>query len=107
MHTQFKIDPATKLDGRKISPHGVITLPFSARLALGFVKGKAARLDVTLVKDTVQLSAARPDSTTVVRASPRGLLQLPQDAHLALVKTGRRYRLAVDDKLHRVVLHCG
>lgn len=104
---QFKIDPATKLEGRKMSPHGVITLPFVARLALGFVKGKALRLDVSHDGKSVTLGPARPDSTTVVRSSPRGLLQLPQEAHRVLATHGRHYRLFVDERKHEIVLQAG
>ena len=104
-NVQFVIDPATKLEGRKISPHGVITLPFVARLALGFKKGESARLDVTVDHDAVRLSPARPNSATVVRSSPRGLLQLSQDAHRTLTANGHRhYKLAIDEKRHELVL---
>jgi hypothetical protein len=103
--TQFKIDPATRMDGRKISPAGVVTLPFAARLALGFVKGKAARLDIVIDGSTVKLAASRGRGPNAVRSSPRGLLQLPADAHRVLTAKGaRRYRLTIDAQHHEVSL---
>jgi hypothetical protein len=103
--TQFKIDPATRMEGRKISPGGVVTLPFAARLALGFIKGKAARLDVVLDASTVKLTASRGPGPNAVRSSPRGLLQLPPEAHRVLTAKGtRRYCLTVDTQRHEVSL---
>jgi hypothetical protein len=104
-HIQFKIDPATKMDGRKISPGGVVTLPFAARLALGFVKGKAAHLDVVVDRDGVRITPSAGPGPDAVRSSPRGLLQLPPEAHRALTANGkRRYRMAIDEKHHEVRL---
>lgn len=101
----FQIDPATRMDGRKISPGGVITLPFAARLALGFEKGKAAHLDVQIEDEAVKLMPSRAVGPQTMRSSPRGIVRLPPEAFRVLTAKGaRRYRLTIDAKRHEARL---
>jgi hypothetical protein len=104
-HVEFKIDPATKMDGRKISPGGVITLPFAARLALRFVRRKPAHLDIVVEHEGVKLVPSAGPGPDSVRSSPRGLLRLPPAAYRAIAAKGeRRYRLTIDARQHEVRL---
>ena len=91
----------TNLDNRKISPNGVITLPFVARVALGFEKGRPQFLTAETTGGAVVLTAADSGGSTV-KASPKGLVQLPVEAQKAL--GGNRYRVSVDEQSRRVVL---
>ncbi len=80
----------TNLKNRRISPKGMIDLPFVVRKALGFRKGEKQLLKVKVESDKVQISPASepgPDTCTV---SPRGLMQLPQEAQEIFSQKGKR-----------------
>ncbi len=79
---------------RRVSPGGMIDLPFETRKALGFVKGEPRYLHISVSNDTVQIKPCEKSDENAVRASPRGLLKLPAEAHAALTQGKKgRYRL--------------
>jgi len=80
-----------RLEGRRVSPHGVISLPFAARVALGFHKDRSQLLSIRLVDQGVVLTAAEERAPDAVKAAPDGVLRLPKEAHHA-VAGGRRGR---------------
>ncbi len=84
---------------RRVSPGGMIDLPFETRKALGFVKGESRYLHVTVEKGAVNITPAEKGEANAVKASPRGLLRLPEEAHKALTQGKKgRYQLAVGEK---------
>lgn len=93
----------TNMDSRRISPNGVVTLPFVARLALGFEKGKPQMLAAEVTRDSVVLTTGA-EGSGAVKASPKGLVMLPADAREVLGGGKSRYALDVDEKARRVVL---
>ena len=104
-HLEFKIDPATKLEGRKMSPGGVITIPFAARLALNFVKRRPAHLDVKVEGGNVSLTPNVGSGPDTIRSSPRGLVRLPPNAYQVIAAKGeRRYNMTIDPRRHEVRL---
>lgn len=84
---------------RRISPRGMINLPFDARLALGFVKGKGAYLSFKVENDTVVVEMAKYKSAGAVKASPKGLLQLPAAAFKVLTDKAHRYCYVIKDNV--------
>lgn len=79
----------------RISPRGVINLALKDRQALGFVGGEGRYLDVKVEKDNVRILPTTKPGPDSVKASPRGLLQLPSDAHKVLSSGKKgRYGLA-------------
>jgi hypothetical protein len=79
---------------RRVSPGGMIDLPFETRKALGFVKGEPRYLHISVSKDTVHIKPCEKGDANAVKASPRGLLKLPAEAHAALTQGKKgRYRL--------------
>ena len=94
------INDNTKYDGRRISPGGMIDLPFTVRKALGFRKGQSAILDVQIEKGTVRIAAAEKVGPNIIEASPLGLLKLPKEAHSALSNGKKgRYSLTPQSEL--------
>jgi hypothetical protein len=90
----------TKYDGRRISPGGIIDLPFTTRVALGFRKGESKLLEVQVEKGEVRIAAAEKAGPNTIEASPRGLLKLPKEAHAALSKGQKgRYTLTPQSEL--------
>ena len=90
----------TKYDGRRVSPGGMIDLPFTVRKALGFRKGEGKLLEVRVEKREVRIAAAEKAGPDTVEASPRGLLKLPKEAHVALTKGSKgRYSLTPQSEL--------
>lgn len=90
----------TKYDGRRVSPGGIIDLPFTVRKALGFRKGESKLLEIRVEKKEVRIAPAEKAGPNTVEASPRGLLKLPKDAHAALSKgTKGRYTLTPQSEL--------
>lgn len=86
-----------KLDGRKISPRGMIDLPYQARLALDFVKDQPQLLNIDVQKESVRLSPAAEKADGTVKASPRGLLRLSHEAHAALSNGSKgNYSMDID-----------
>jgi hypothetical protein len=89
----------TNYENRRISPNGIIDLPFTVRKSLGFEKGKPKLLNVEVEGAALRIVAAKDSGPNTVKASPRGVLQLPKEAHLALSKGQKgRYRLAPPDE---------
>lgn len=87
----------------KISPGGLVSLPVSARKALGMEIGKSTRVQVAAAKDGVSLSAADQGG---LKVSPGGQLVLPGDARAVLLRGAtRNYWLEVNDSARTVVLH--
>jgi hypothetical protein len=84
---------SASLKGRRISPKGMIDLPFNVRKSLGFVKGQARYLTVSVENGEVRLAPAEKPGPGTVRASPKGLLQLPPEA-LKLLAGGTKGRYA-------------
>lgn len=90
----------TKFDGLRISPGGMIDLPFNVRKALGFRKGESKLLEIKVEGGEVRIAAAEKAGPNTVEASPRGLLKLPQEAHAALSKQQKgRYALTPQSEL--------
>ena len=88
----------------KISPGGIVTLPLSARKALGMEPKQGARVTVAVDGHAVllQLTSHRAG----VRISPRGQMELIGEAR-QLLEAGeaRHFWLEADDERHRVALH--
>lgn len=90
----------TKYEGRRVSPGGIIDLPFTVRKALGFRKGESKLLEIKVEKGEVRIAAAKKAGPNIVEASPRGLLKLPKEAHTALSKGQKgRYTLTPQSEL--------
>ena len=68
----------------RISPRGMINLALKERQALRFVEGQGRLVDVKVEGGTVQILPADKPGPDTVKASPRGVLQLPSEAHKAL-----------------------
>jgi len=88
----------------KVSPGGVITLPVSARKALGMKPGVGARVTVSIRADSVLLAQATTDGG--FRVSPKGQMEVRGDA-LKVLEGGkeRHYYLELDDERQTVALH--
>lgn len=95
----------TNYETRRISPNGIIDLPFTVRKALGFEKGKPRLLNVEVEGGVLRIAPAKESGPNTVKASPRGILQLPKEAHLALSQ-GRKghFRLDQDKSKEAFVL---
>jgi hypothetical protein len=94
----------TNLDHRRLSPGGLITLPFVARLALGFEKGNGRTLGVAVAEGEVVITPEAGDRGGA-KASPKGVLQLGDDARSALsAGDPSRYAMDVDEERRRVTL---
>lgn len=89
----------TNRENRRISPNGMIDLPFTTRKALGFEKGKSKLLTIKVEGDSVRIAPADKAGPDTVEASPLGLLRLPKEAHQALAQGKKgRYALAPETK---------
>jgi hypothetical protein len=89
----------TNYENRRISPNGLIDLPFTVRKALGFQKGQSKLLRVEVEGGLVRIDSAKESGPYTTEASPRGLLKLPKEAHQALSEGKKgRYRLAQESK---------
>ncbi|MFF5790606.1 hypothetical protein ACFY5D_01015 [Paeniglutamicibacter sp. NPDC012692] len=88
----------------KVSPGGVITLPVSARMALGMKPKTGARVTVAVKGNTVLLAPAAADGG--FRVSPRGQMEVRGDA-LRVLEGGkeRHFYLELDDERQTVALH--
>lgn len=88
----------------KVSPGGVITLPVSARKALGMKPKVGSRVTVAIKGNTVMLAPATADGG--FRVSPSGQMEVRGDA-LKILEGGkaRHYYLEVDDETQTVALH--
>jgi hypothetical protein len=89
---------------QKVSPGGVITLPVSARKALGMVPGQGASVSVAVEGRSVTLAPTGKDGG--FRVSPKGQFVLRGDA-LDVVASGaaRHYWFEADDEPRQVRLH--
>jgi hypothetical protein len=76
-----------RLQRRRVSPNGVITLPFAARVALGFRKGNVQYLSFRSAGEDLAITPADERTQDAVAAGPDGVVRLPTNAHAAL--TGR------------------
>jgi bifunctional DNA-binding transcriptional regulator/antitoxin component of YhaV-PrlF toxin-antitoxin module len=88
----------------KVSPGGVITLPVSARRALGMQPRTGGQVSVTVEQDAVVVAPAGADGG--FRVSPRGQLELRGDA-LKVLEAGERrhYYFEASDERKSVTLH--
>lgn len=87
----------------KVSPSGLVTLPVSARKALGMTPGAAARIAIDAGNGRVVITLATSGG---VRVSPKGMVELPAEARQIFASgTTRHYWLEAFDSAHRVVLH--
>lgn len=82
----------------KMSPGGMISLPVSARKALGMQINQGSQLNVSVGTDHVLISSesARPENSKKI--SKKGLMELPADAKEFLSKKNKYYWLELDDK---------
>lgn len=88
----------------KVSPGGVITLPVSARKALGMKPKTGARVTVAVKGNTVLLAPAAADGG--FRVSPKGQMEVRGDA-LRVLEGGkeRHFYFELDDERQTVALH--
>lgn len=88
----------------KVSPGGIVTLPVSARKALGMEPKKGSR--VTIAIDGDKVVVRRSGDAAGTRISPKGQLELIGDAR-ALLEGGekRHYWCVSDDHVRSVFLH--
>ena len=68
----------------RISPRGLINLASKERKALAFIQGAGRFLNVEVDGQVVRILPADKPGPSSVKASPRGLFQLPSDAHKVL-----------------------
>ena len=95
----------TNLVARKISPGGLVNIPFVDQLALGFEKGKSKKVGIVVNRGAVIISDKVTRNAEARKVSPRGLLQLTRDSRKLLLKSERyRYSLKVDKKNRRILL---
>jgi bifunctional DNA-binding transcriptional regulator/antitoxin component of YhaV-PrlF toxin-antitoxin module len=88
----------------KVSPGGVITLPLSARKALGMEPRQGARVTVAAEGDAITLKPTSDRAGT--RVSPAGQMELVGDARAILTRGGNsNYWLELDDATRQVILH--
>ena len=98
--TQFPV----KNRRSKISPGGIVTLPVSARRALGFEVGKGARVTAAVEESAVVLR--RSAEVAGIRVSPGGQAELVGEPRRLLGSgIGRHYWLEIDDEKQQVALH--
>jgi hypothetical protein len=90
----------------KISPGGVISLPVSARRAIGMKKGAGAVAYVTLSGRSIVLSLAESSGGCPTRVSKGGQMVLDGEAGKNLAAGEQRhYWLEADDERAQAVLH--
>lgn len=89
----------------KMSPGGMITLPVSARKALGMKKNEHTRVVVSLARGEISLTMKAAKAAKSWRVSPGGMMRLgsKEKALLAATPT-RHYWLKLDDAKRRVRL---
>jgi hypothetical protein len=88
-----------------MSPGGVITLPVSARKALGMKKGEGTKIAVSLARGEVLLTTKFTKGTKTWRLSPRGMMELGGEEKALLAATPtRHYWLKLDDTKRQVRL---
>jgi bifunctional DNA-binding transcriptional regulator/antitoxin component of YhaV-PrlF toxin-antitoxin module len=88
----------------KISPGGVITLPLSARRALGMTPKLGVRVTVAVEEDCVILHPTSDQAGS--RVSPKGQIEVVGNARRLLEQgVARHYWLEVNDAQKRVALH--
>lgn len=89
----------------KMSPNGVITLPVSARKALGMTVNKPADVSVKVSDNKVILSGNPSKRDQTWSVSKKGMFTLKQEAKKVLENgEGRHYWLDLDDKNKQAVL---
>ena len=89
---------------QKVSPGGIITLPVSARKALGLKKGEGGSLSVAVDEKGVVLAPTGKDGGFFV--SPKGQFLLRGDAlKVVAAHESRHYWFEADDESRRVTLH--
>lgn len=85
----------------KMSPGGIITLPVSARKALGMRKGERAKVAIAVDDKSVILSGKPVKDAKTWPMSEKGQMHLKGDAKAFLTKSKKRhYWLELDDKKH-------
>ncbi|MDB5692652.1 MAG: AbrB/MazE/SpoVT family DNA-binding protein [Alphaproteobacteria bacterium] len=88
----------------KISPGGVVTLPLSARKALGMEPKIGARVTVAVDNRTVVLHLT--SDRAGARVSPRGQMEMIGEARRLLEEgEARHFWLEADDERREVALH--
>lgn len=88
----------------KISPGGIVTLPLSARKALGMEPRKGARVTVAVSGGEVVLHLTSDRAGS--RISPKGQMEMVGDARCLLEEgEARHFWLEADDEQRRVTLH--
>ena len=95
---------AIKNKRAKISPGGIITLPLSARQALGMNPNSGSRVSVAVVGKSVELKTVKGEGGT--RVSPKGQMDLQGDARGTLQSgTERHIWMEVSGDHQMVVIH--
>ncbi|WP_103863626.1 MULTISPECIES: AbrB/MazE/SpoVT family DNA-binding domain-containing protein [Aquimarina] len=93
------MDLKVKNKRMKMSPNGVITLPVSARKALGMKINEGSEVSVKVEKNKVILSGKAGKGDKTWRISKKGIMELKEEAKALLEKSkGRHYWLELDDK---------
>jgi len=89
----------------KMSPSGIVTLPVSARRALGMIPKASAIVSVHTTMEGISISPVN-NGESGSKVSPRGNLFLDQRSRAVLAKgIKRHYWLAADDQKRNVILH--
>ncbi len=89
----------------KMSPNGIITLPVSARKALGMVKDNPTKVSISSDGKCVTLALSKTNSENVYRVSKSGLTCLKGKAKEVLsASKNRHYWMKLDDNKKEVKL---
>lgn len=78
-------------DRLRVSPAGMITLPFSALATLGFSAERRPNVDLRVHSNRVEIVPILTKQPHSLKVSPRGLLHLTKEAH-NLVTSGKKGR---------------
>jgi len=89
----------------KMSPNGIITLPVSARKALGMSAGKSSKIKISTDGKSILLAASTDPKDQTFRVSSQGMTSLKgEEQKVLLNSTGRHYWMKLDDKKQEVHL---
>ena len=89
----------------KMSPNGLITLPVSARRALGIERGENGRYRISSDGKSITLTSKPKTGETFYKVSSKGMVTLKgQPKELLLNSKGRHYWIKVDDSKKEVKL---
>lgn len=89
----------------KMSPNGIITLPVSARRALGMEKGENGRYRISSDGKSITLTAKPKSGEKFYRVSKKGMACINGETREVLLSSkGRHFWIKVDDAKQEVKL---